>query len=63
MMRTEDLRKVLPLWIKYTEDVRADPEVCSRSASIKAMLINIRHLLSSLHQALPECKSTGHAEP
>ncbi|EIE19229.1 hypothetical protein COCSUDRAFT_8175, partial [Coccomyxa subellipsoidea C-169] len=26
MMRTEDLRKVLPLWIKYTEDVRADPE-------------------------------------
>jgi hypothetical protein len=28
MMRTEDLTKVLPLWIKYTEDVRADPEVC-----------------------------------
>ncbi len=26
-MRTEDLRRVLPLWIKYTEDVRADPDV------------------------------------
>jgi hypothetical protein len=27
MMKTEDLRGVLPLWVKYTEDVRADPEV------------------------------------
>ena len=26
-MRTEDLKRVLPLWIKYTEDVRADPDV------------------------------------
>ncbi|KAK9905110.1 hypothetical protein WJX75_009783 [Coccomyxa subellipsoidea] len=31
MMRTEDLTKVLPLWIKYTEDVRADPEAWNTS--------------------------------
>ena len=30
MMHTEDLRRVAPLWLKYTEDVRADPDVsCS----------------------------------
>lgn len=26
MMYTEDLRRVAPLWLKYTEDVRADPD-------------------------------------
>jgi hypothetical protein len=27
LMQTEDLRKVAPLWLKYTEDVRFDPDV------------------------------------
>ena len=26
MMRTDQLRKVAPLWLQYTEDVRADPD-------------------------------------
>jgi hypothetical protein len=26
LMQTEDLRKVAPLWLKYTEDVRFDPD-------------------------------------
>lgn len=26
-MMKDDLKRVLPLWVKYTEDVRADPEV------------------------------------
>lgn len=28
LMNTNDLRRVAPLWLKYTEDVRADPDVC-----------------------------------
>ena len=24
----DDLKRMSPLWLKYTEDVRADPEVC-----------------------------------
>jgi len=27
LMNTDDLRRVAPLWLKYTEDVRADPDV------------------------------------
>lgn len=27
IFRNEDLGQVLPLWIKYTEDVREDPDV------------------------------------
>jgi hypothetical protein len=26
MMQTDQLRKVAPLWLQYTEDVRADPD-------------------------------------
>ena len=34
IFRNEDLGNVLPLWIKYTEDVREDPDVCPRLSSI-----------------------------
>jgi len=27
LMNTKDLRRVAPLWLKFTEDVRADPDV------------------------------------
>jgi hypothetical protein len=27
LMHREDLRRVAPLWLKYTEDVRFDPDV------------------------------------
>ena len=30
-MRTEDLKRVNPLWIKYSEDVRADPDAWNTS--------------------------------
>lgn len=46
VMRREDLTQVLPLWIKYTEDVRADPEV--RMTSIYHIVIAqlvLRYLL------------------
>ena len=31
MMRTEDLKRVAPVWIKYSEDVRADPDAWNTS--------------------------------
>lgn len=30
LMNTEDLRRMAPLWLTYTEDVRADPDVSRR---------------------------------
>lgn len=30
-MHREDLRRVAPLWLKYTEDVRFDPDVSRRN--------------------------------
>jgi hypothetical protein len=31
MMRTEDLKRVTPEWIKFSEDVRADPDAWNTS--------------------------------
>ena len=31
MMRRSDLERVTPLWIKYSEDVRADPDAWQTS--------------------------------
>ena len=52
MMRTEDLTKVLPLWIKYTEDVRADPEVCFTHLIIYLNTESIVQLFLALGLAL-----------
>lgn len=41
MMHTEDLRKVVLLWLKYTEDVRFDPDVRLGFLSIKIMQCTI----------------------
>jgi hypothetical protein len=32
----DDLKHISPLWLKYTEDVRADPEVCRPVGSTAA---------------------------
>jgi hypothetical protein len=36
MMQTDQLRKVAPLWLQYTEDVRADPDAWKLSGDAYA---------------------------
>ena len=38
LMELSDLRKMSPLWLKYSEDVRFDPDVRLRPANVEPEL-------------------------
>ena len=49
IFQNKDLGDVLPLWIKYTEDVRADPDVGNclsheRSSTLQACVYTGAHI-------------------
>ena len=49
MMRTQDLKRVAPLWIKYSEDVRADPDAWNTSGDSYTKVREL-HLWHSMPQ-------------
>lgn len=63
MMHQQDLRRMAPLWLKYSEDVRFDPDVCAppppslthshthTHPSIACTCASARHGLSTVCQA------------
>ena len=43
MMQTEQLRRVAPLWLQYTEDVRADPDAWKLSVRMDGVSHSLTH--------------------
>jgi hypothetical protein len=41
LMELSDLRKMSPLWLKYSEDVRFDPDVRLRAAICRARALTL----------------------
>ena len=56
MMRRSDLERAGPLWIKYSEDVRADPDAWQTSGD---QYVKVGHWRHPSQVVLPFCVSAG----